>query len=56
MPSTYFNVEYKENFINLFGLNLNSDDVIIIFLLIFLFIENVQDIFLFIALILLLLT
>lgn len=46
----------KDNFIELFGINLYFDDILIICLLFFLYQEKVKDTELFICLILLLLT
>ena len=47
---------FEENFIELFGIKLYFDDLLLICLIWFLYNEGVQDQFLFIALILLLLS
>jgi len=47
---------YNDNNFNFFGIKLENDDLIILALLFFLYIEKVDDTFLFIALILLLLS
>lgn len=51
-----FNFRSSNNFIDLFGIKLASDDLIILALLFFLYNEKVDDSFLFIALIMLLLS
>ena len=48
--------DYIDDIINIFGLNLYFDDLLIIMLLIFLYNEKVQDNLLFISLVLLLLS
>lgn len=51
-----FENNFEENFIELFGIKLYFDDLLLICLIWFLYNEGVQDQFLFIALILLLLS
>ena len=51
-----FENDFEENFIELFGIKLYFDDLLLICLIWFLYNEGVQDQFLFIALILLLLS